>query len=83
VDHGLPLVHLRAAPQSDYRTDGSKGPINSETILEIAAIQQTIAAIEAVIVDLDAELLRIVCQKLRLLEPTSIRNRQQCVLPYV
>ena len=38
---------------------GRKGPINKEKLVEIAAIQQTIAAIEAVIVDLDAELLRI------------------------
>src|ERR1700722_12814614 len=31
---------------------GRKGPINKEKLVEIAAIQQTIAAIEAVIVDL-------------------------------
>jgi hypothetical protein len=38
---------------------GRKEPINKETILEIATIQQTIAAMEAVIVDLDAELLQV------------------------
>lgn len=55
-DHGLPLVQLK-----ELRRDlvvalmGRKGPITAQQILEISAIQQTIAAIEAVIVDLDAE----------------------------
>jgi hypothetical protein len=31
------------------------GPVSKEQIAEIAAIQQAIAAVEAVIVDLDAE----------------------------
>jgi hypothetical protein len=57
MDHGLPLIGLK-----EQRRDlivalmGRKGPISKETINEIAAIQQAIAAIEAVILDLDAEL---------------------------
>jgi hypothetical protein len=57
LDHGLPLVDLK-----EQRRDlvialiDRKGAISKETILEIASIQQAIAAIEAVIVDLDAEL---------------------------
>jgi hypothetical protein len=57
LDHGLPLVDLK-----EQRRDlivalmRRKGPISKEAINEIAAIQQAITAIEAVIVDLDAEL---------------------------
>jgi hypothetical protein len=56
-DHGLPLVQLK-----EQRRDlvvalrGQTGPLSSHQIAEIAALQQTIAAVEAVIVDLDAEL---------------------------
>ena len=58
VDHGLPLVHLKEQRRNlIIALMGRKGSINKETILEIAAIQQTIAAMEAVIVDLDAEVL--------------------------
>lgn len=55
-DHGLPLVQLK-----EQRRDlvvalmGRKGPISKQQIAEIAAIQNAIAAIEAVISDLDAE----------------------------
>jgi hypothetical protein len=60
LDHGLPLVHLKEQRRNlIIALMGRKGPINKETILEIAAIQQTIAAMEAAIVDLDAELQRI------------------------
>jgi hypothetical protein len=57
LDHGLPLIDLK-----EQRRDlivalmGRKGPISKEAINEIAAIQQAITAIEAVIVDLDAEI---------------------------
>ena len=57
MDHGLPLIGLKK-----QRRDlvvallGRKGPISKETIREIAAVQQAIAAIEAVILDLDAEI---------------------------
>jgi hypothetical protein len=60
MDHGLPLVHLKEQRRNlIIALMGRKGPISQERLVEIAAIQQTIAAIEAVIVDLDAELLRI------------------------
>jgi hypothetical protein len=56
-DHGLPLVQLK-----EQRRDlvvalmgRRSGPVSKEQIVEIAAIQQAIAAVEAVIVDLDAE----------------------------
>jgi hypothetical protein len=57
MDHRLPLISLK-----EQRRDlivgllGRKGPISKKTIKEIAAIQQTITALEAVIVDLDAEI---------------------------
>lgn len=56
-DHGLPLVRLK-----EQRRDlvvalrEQTGPLSKQQTSEIAAIQQAIAAIEAVIVDLDAEL---------------------------
>lgn len=55
-DHGLPLVQLK-----EKRRDlivalvGRKAPTKQQ-IADIAAIQQAIAAIEIVIVDLDAEI---------------------------
>jgi hypothetical protein len=57
MDHGLPLVDLK-----EQRRDlivalmKRKGPISKEAINEIAALQHVITAIEAVIVDLDAEI---------------------------
>ena len=55
-DHGLPLVQLK-----EQRRDlvvalrGKTGPLSKQQISEIAAIQQAIAAVEAVMVDLEAE----------------------------
>jgi hypothetical protein len=56
-DHGLPLVQLK-----EQRRDlvvalmrRRPGPVSNEQIADIAAIQHAIAAVEAVIVDLDAE----------------------------
>ncbi|MGZ5870944.1 MAG: hypothetical protein ACXWKP_02410 [Bradyrhizobium sp.] len=55
-DHGLPLVQLK-----EQRWDlvvalrGQTGPLSKQQISDIAAIQQTIAAVEAVMVDLEAE----------------------------
>ena len=57
-DHGLPLVQLK-----EQRRDlivalmGRKSPVTERQIAEIAALQQAIAAVEAVIVDLDTELI--------------------------
>ena len=56
-DHGLPLVQLK-----EQRRDlivalmGRQGPLSKEQIRELADLQQAIAAMEAVIVDLDAEM---------------------------
>jgi hypothetical protein len=56
-DHGLPLVQLK-----EQRRDlvvalmgRSPGSVSKEQIADIAAIQQAIVAVEAVMVDLDAE----------------------------
>jgi hypothetical protein len=55
-DHGLPLVQLK-----ELRRDlvvslrGQTGTLSKQQISEIASIQQAIAAIEAVMVDLEAE----------------------------
>jgi hypothetical protein len=56
-DHGLPLVQLK-----EQRRDlvvalmgRHSGPVSKEQIADVAAIQHAIAAVEAVIVDLDAE----------------------------
>jgi hypothetical protein len=57
MDHGLPLINLK-----EQRRDlivallARKGPISKKAIKEIAAIQQAITALEAVIVDLDADI---------------------------
>jgi hypothetical protein len=54
LDHGLPLVALK-----EQRRDlivslaGQSGPLPQDKIAEIAAIQTAIAAVEAVISDLD------------------------------
>jgi hypothetical protein len=63
MDHGLPLIDLK-----EQRRDlivalmRRKGPISKEAISEIAAIQQAITAIEAVILDLDAEIGSYACE---------------------
>jgi hypothetical protein len=56
-DHGLPLVQLK-----EQRCElvvalmgRPSGPVSKEQISDLSAIQQAIAAVEAVIVDLDAE----------------------------
>ena len=65
-DHGLPLVQLK-----EQRRDlvvafrGLTSPPSNQQIAEIAAIQQTIAAVEAVIVDLDAELETVLKERKR------------------
>ena len=56
-DHGLPLVQLKERRRELIVTlMGRKDhPISKDQIAEIASLQQAIAAMEAVIVDLDAE----------------------------
>jgi hypothetical protein len=57
TDHGLPLVALK-----EQRRDlimalrGSPGPLAKDVIREIASIQTAVAAMEAVISDLDDEI---------------------------
>jgi hypothetical protein len=56
-DHGLPLVQLKnnVAIWSVSPVGQRSGPVSKAQIADIAAIQHAIAAVEAVIVDLDAE----------------------------
>ena len=56
-DHGLPLVQLKERRRElIVALMGCKDhPISKDQIAEIASLQQAIAAMEAVIVDLDAE----------------------------
>lgn len=55
-DHGLPLVQLKEQRRElVVALKGQIGSLSKQQIFEIAAIQQAIAAAEAVIVDLDAE----------------------------
>lgn len=57
ADHGLPLIALKEQRRDIIMSlRGRCGPIARETISEIASIQIAIAAIEAVIVDLDEEM---------------------------
>jgi hypothetical protein len=61
ADHGLPLVALK-----EQRRDlvisllDRRGQIPRDTIEQIAAIQNAISAIEAVILDLDGEVIAAV-----------------------
>jgi histidine ammonia-lyase len=55
-DHGLPLIQLKEQRRDLVVALAGRGEIAARHIMEIAALQQTIAAIEAVISDLDAEL---------------------------
>jgi len=56
LDHGLPLVSLKEQRRELVAAlRGRNAPLSPEKIAEIAAVQQAIAAIEAVICDLDAE----------------------------
>jgi hypothetical protein len=55
-DHGLPLVQLKEQRRElVVALMGCKDPISRGQITQIALLQHTIAAMEAVIVDLDAE----------------------------
>jgi hypothetical protein len=56
-DHGLPLVQLKERRRDlVVELRGRTGPLSKSKISEIATIQQAIAAVEAVVGDLDAEL---------------------------
>jgi hypothetical protein len=55
-DHGLPLIQLKEQLRDLIVALAGHGEIEARDIMKIAALRQTIAAIEAVIFDLDAEL---------------------------
>jgi hypothetical protein len=55
-DHGLPLVRLKEQRRElVVALMGCNDPISKDQIAEIASLQQAIAAMEVVIVDLDAQ----------------------------
>jgi len=55
-DHGLPLVQLKERRREMVvALQNRVGPILDEELNQIAAIQQTISAVEEVIADLDDE----------------------------
>jgi hypothetical protein len=56
-DHGLPLVRLKEQRRElVVALIGRKDPISNVEIAEIAALQQAIAAMEAVVSDLDSQI---------------------------
>jgi hypothetical protein len=56
-DHGLPLVQLREQRRElVVALIGRKDPISNIQIAEIASLQQAIAAMEAVVGDLDSQI---------------------------
>ena len=63
-DHGLPLVQLRERRRElVVALIGCKDPISATQLTEIAMLQHAIAAMESVIVDLDAEMQYMAPQK--------------------
>jgi hypothetical protein len=55
-DHGLPLVQLKEQRRElVVALAGRKAPISNSEIAEIASLQQAIAAMEAVVGDLDSQ----------------------------
>jgi hypothetical protein len=56
-DHGLPLVQLKEQRrESVVALIGCKDAISGDQIAQIALLQHAIAAMESVVVDLDAEM---------------------------
>jgi hypothetical protein len=56
-DHGLPLVQLKEQRRDlVVALQNRNGPLTSDELMQIAAVQQAISACEEVIADLDAEL---------------------------
>ena len=59
-DHGLPLVQLKERRRElIIALQNRAEPISNTELAQIAAIQQTITAIEDVISDLDGEILEL------------------------
>ncbi len=56
-DHGLPLVQLKELRRDMVvALQRRSGPVTTEELMRIAAVQAAISAFEDVIADLDAEL---------------------------
>ena len=56
-DHGLPLVQLKEQRRDMVvALQKRQGPVTTEELMQIAAVQQAISACEDVIADLDAEI---------------------------
>lgn len=54
-DHGLPLVQLKEQHQDSVVALSKRDrPVSNSEIARLAALQQTIAAIEATVADLDS-----------------------------
>jgi hypothetical protein len=63
-DHGLPLVQLKEQRRElVVALIGCKDPISATQLTEIAVLHHAIAAMEAVIVDLDAEIQSLAASK--------------------
>jgi hypothetical protein len=57
ADHGLPLVQLKEQRRDlVVALQNRNGPVSGWELMQIAAVQQAISALEEVISDLDAEL---------------------------
>ncbi len=57
ADHGLPLIQLKEARRELVLSlQHSPAPVNQQVLAQIVNIQIAIAAIEAVVEDLDSEL---------------------------
>jgi hypothetical protein len=56
-DHGLPLVQLKEQRRElVVALMGRQDPISKDQIAEIASLQHAIAAMEAIVIDLDGEI---------------------------
>lgn len=56
-DHGLPLIQLKELRRDMVvALQRRSGPVTTEELMRIAAVQAAISAFEDVIADLDAEL---------------------------
>lgn len=57
TDHGLPLIQLKELRRDMVvALQKRNGPVTTEELMRIAAVQAAISAFEDVIADLDAEL---------------------------
>jgi hypothetical protein len=71
-DHGLPLAQLKQRRDLIVALMGRTGRITKQQIAEIAAIQRAIAAVEAVVVDLDTEVIVSMLSERRPCKPALV-----------